>query len=111
MHSRGFGTGGQIVGAIMAGAGIFLPGTFLNFFMIRIWDSLKKFRPIRASLEGIFAANAGLVATAAILLFQPLESNLTNIGFTVGTFCLLAFTRVPSWAIIIIGLFLAFVLS
>ncbi len=110
MHSRGFGIGGQIVGAIMACAGIFLPGTFLNFFMIRIWDSLKKFRPIRASLEGIFAANAGLIATAAILLFQPLENTLMNFGITVGTFALLAFTRFPSWAIIILGLGLGFIM-
>ncbi len=110
MHSREFGIGGQIVGAIMAGAGIFLPGIFLNFFMIRIWDSLKKFRPIRASLEGIFAANAGLMAAAAILLFQPLPNTVTNFGFTIGTFCLLAFTRMPSWMIIIIGLILGFVI-
>jgi chromate transporter len=110
MHSRKFGTGGQIVGAIMAAAGIFLPGTFLNFFMIRIWDSLKKFRPIRASLEGIFAANAGLMATAAILLFQPLPNTFTSFGFTIGTFSLLAFTRMPSWMIIIIGLALGFII-
>jgi chromate transporter len=111
MHSRGFGTAGQIIGAIMAGAGIFLPGTFLNFFMIRIWDSLKKFRPIRASLEGILAANAGLMATAAILLFQPLENTIANFGTTICTFCVLAFTRVPSWAIIVIGLLLGFVVA
>ncbi len=110
MHSRGFGLTGQITGAIMSAAGIFLPGTFLIFFMIRIWDSLKKFRPIRASLEGINAANAGLVAAAAITLFQPLENTLTNFGFTIGTFCLLAFTRMPSWAIIIVGLFLGFMI-
>ena len=111
MHSRGFGTGGQIVGAIMAGAGIFLPGTFLNFFMIRIWDSLKKFRPIRASMEGILAANAGLMAAAAILLFQPLENTITNFGITICTFCLLAFTRVPAWAIIVLGLLLGVVIA
>jgi chromate transporter len=117
MHSRGFDTSGEIVGAIMSAAGVFLPGTFLIFFMIRIWDSLKKFRPIRASLEGINAANAGLVAAAAITLFHgALGSNptvmdyLVNSGFTVGTFCLLTFTRIPSWAIIIIGLMLGFVI-
>ena len=110
MHSRGFGTSGQIVGAIMSAAGVFLPGTFLIFFMIRIWDSLKKFRPIRASLEGINAANAGLVAAAAVALFQPLENSITNFGFTIGTFCLLAFTRMPSWAIIIGGLLLGFII-
>lgn len=111
MHSREFGPGMQVVGAIASAIGIFLPGTFLIFFMIRIWESLKKFRPIRASLEGISAANAGLVAAAAITLFQPLENSVTNFGFTIGTFCLLAFTRMPSWAIIVAGLFLGFFLS
>jgi chromate transporter len=107
---RDYGIGGQIIGSIMSAAGLFLPGTFLIFFMIRIWESLKKFRPIRASLEGIHAANAGLVAAAAILLFQPLENSFLNFGFTIGTFCLMAFTKIPSWAVIVIGLLCGVVL-
>ncbi|MBP9924926.1 MAG: chromate efflux transporter [Cyclobacteriaceae bacterium] len=107
---RDYGVPGEIIGAIMSAAGIFLPGTFLIFFMIRIWDSLKKFRPIRASLEGINAANAGLVAAAAILLFQPLVINqpvkivVLNALFTIAAFALTAFTKIPAWAIILIGL-------
>ena len=108
---RDYGIIGKLLGAIMSAAGIFLPGTFLIFFMIRVWESLKKFRPIRASLEGIFAANAGLVAAAAVILFQPLENSLTNFGFTIGTFCLLAFSRMPSWAIIITGLLLGLIIK
>ena len=104
LSMRDYGVGGQIAGSIMSAAGLFLPGTFLIFFMIRIWESLKKFRPIRASLEGINAANAGLVAAAAILLFQPLENTFMNFGFTIGTLCLIAFTKIPSWAVIVIGL-------
>jgi len=106
LSMREFGVGGEIVGALMSALGIFLPGTFLIFFMIRIWEGLKKFRPIRASLEGIFAANAGLVAAAAVTLFQPLDNTVLNFGFAIGTFCLLAFTRLPSWGIIIFGLVL-----
>jgi chromate transporter len=107
---RDYGVPGEIIGAIMSAAGIFLPGTFLIFFMIRIWDSLKKFRPIRASLEGINAANAGLVAAAAILLFQPLVINqsmkivVLNALFTIAAFALTAFTKIPAWTIILIGL-------
>ncbi len=108
---RDYGIIGKLLGAIMSAAGIFLPGTFLIFFMIRVWESLKKFRPIRASLEGIFAANAGLVAAAAVILFQPLENSLTNFGFTIGTFCLLAFSNMPSWAIIITGLLLGLIIK
>jgi chromate transporter len=113
---RDYGIAGEVIGAIMSAAGIFLPGTFLIFFMIRIWESLKKFRPIRASLEGINAANAGLVVAAAVLLFQPLVMDqstsaiLTNIGFAVVTFLFVAFTKIPSWVIIIIGLGCGFVM-
>jgi len=116
LSMREFGTSAEIIGAIMSAAGVFLPRTFLIFFMIRVWDSLKSFRAIRASLEGILAANSGLVAAAAILLFQPLIENqpLENILlyslFTVVTFALIAFTKIPSWAIIAAGLLLGFVL-
>lgn len=105
------GTGGAIFGALMSAAGIFLPGTFLIFFMTGIWDSLKKYRPIRASLEGINAASAGLVAAAAVLLFQPLQANLLNVTFTIASFCLVAFTKIPTWAVILVGLILGFVLK
>lgn len=107
---REYGVLGEIVGGIMSAAGIFLPGTFLIFFMIRVWDSLKKFRPIRASMEGINAANAGLVIAAAVLLFQPLvydqpvKAIFLNAMYTIFTFALTAFTRIPSWAIILLGL-------
>jgi chromate transporter len=107
---RDFGLGGEVAGAVMSSLGIFLPGTFLIFFMIRVWDSLKKYRPIRASLEGINAANTGLIAAGAILLFQPLENTVLNFAITIATFALQAFTRVPSWAIILIGLGLGFVI-
>ena len=109
MHSRGFGVAGEITGGLFSAAGIFLPGTFLIFFMIRVWERLKSYRPIRASLEGISAANAGLVAAAALLLFLPLDKTLLNFGFTAGTFCVLAFTRIPSWLLIPLGLLLGLI--
>jgi chromate transporter len=111
LSMRDFGVGGEIIGGVMSALGVFLPGTFLAFFMIRVWDTLKKFRPIRASLEGINAANAGLIAAAAILLFQPLENTMSNFGFTILTFCALAFTRAPSWALIAFGLALGFIIK
>jgi chromate transporter len=117
MQKIGAGTGGQILGAFASTAGIFLPGTFLIFFLIRFWDSLKKYRAVRASLEGITAASAGLVASAAIILFQslkPLEQSVDNAiytyAFTIGTFVLLNFKQVPSALIIAIGLLLGWIL-
>ena len=109
LSSRDYGIGGEILGALMSALGIFLPGTFLIFFVIRFWDSLKKYRAVRASLEGITAASAGLVTASAVILFQPLENTFLNFGVTIATFLLLTFTRVPSPFIILGGLLLGFV--
>jgi chromate transporter len=110
LSMREYGIGGELVGAIMSAAGIFLPGTFLIFFLIRFWDSLKKYRVVRASLEGLTAASAGLVAAAAVILFQPLENTTLNFAFTIGTFAVLAFTRLPAPFIIIGGFLLGLIL-
>ena len=101
---RNYGIGGEIVGALMASLGIFLPGTFLIFFMVRFWDGLKKHRVIKASLEGIVAASSGMVIAAALLLLEPLSLSVWNVGIVVGTILLLQFTRIPPPVIILGGL-------
>ena len=96
----------QVLGALVASLGIFMPGTFLIFFVIRFWDKLKKYRPVRASLEGINAASAGVVCGAAILLFEPIPSTAINVGIILATFGLLLLSRVPAPVIILGGLLL-----
>ncbi|MFZ6666012.1 chromate efflux transporter [Peijinzhouia sedimentorum] len=104
LSMREMGIGGEIGGGILASLGIFLPGTFLIFFVIRIWEGLKKYRVVRASLEGINAASAGMVAATAIILFDPIDGNFINIMVIVGTFCMLYFTKIPAPLIILVGL-------
>jgi chromate transporter len=111
LSSRDYGPGGEVLGAVMSALGIFLPGTFLIFFVIRFWESLKQYRAVRASLEGITAASAGLVAASAIILFQPLDNTFLNFSVTIATFCLLAFTKLPSPVIILGGLILGFIIK
>ncbi len=108
---REFGINGEIAGALFSAFGIFLPGTFLVFFMIRVWDGLKKFRAIRASMEGILAANAGILSSAALILFLPLEQIAINYFIVGATFIICAFTKIPSWVIILFGLLLGIVIS
>lgn len=108
---RTSGPGGQLLGGLMATLGIFLPGTFLIFFVIRFWESLKKYRGVRASLEGITAASSGLVITSAIVMFEPLEHSVMNIGVAMSTAGLLLFTKVPPPVIIIGGLLLGIVVA
>lgn len=107
---REYGAWGAVVGGLLAAFGIFLPGTFLIFFVIRFWESLRKYRIVRASLEGMTAACSGLIASAAVIMFQPLDNSVTNFAFTILTFLLLAFTRITSPFIILGGLVLGFVI-
>ena len=108
--NKDHGMTGGILGGLTAAIGIFLPGTFLIFFIIKIWDGLKKYRVIRASLEGINAASSGMVAAAAVLMFQPIDISIINIEIVIITMCLLLFTKVPAPFIIIGGLIAGFII-
>lgn len=104
LSMREYGIGGEIAGGIIASLGIFIPGTFLIFFLIRFWDGLKQYRVIRASIEGITAASTGLVLTTTVLLAQPLEFNLLNVVIILVTFSTLFFIRALAPLLIILGL-------
>lgn len=96
---------GMLTGGLVAAAGIFLPGTFLIFFVIRFWDQVKKHRPVKAALEGINAVSCGMLVAAAFLLFEPLDANLFNIAAILGTYVLLRYSKLSSPLIIGIGIF------
>jgi len=110
LSMREWGTSGAVIGSIVASLGIFLPGTFLIFFVIRFWNELKKYRGIRASLEGINAASTGLTAAAALSLYRPMASDLVANLTIILTLILLQTRLVPTYIIIFIGLFLGWVI-
>ncbi|MFY0605748.1 MAG: chromate efflux transporter [Cyclobacteriaceae bacterium] len=94
----------QIIGGFMAAAGVFLPGTFLIFFVIRFWEDLKKYRVVKASLEGVNAVSSGMVIAAAFILFEPLDSSWINYVLIFSTVGLMHFTKTPTPLIILAGL-------
>jgi len=108
---RDYGIMNQILAAFLAALGIFLPGTFLIFFVIRFWESLKKYRIVKASLEGINAVSAGMVIAASFLLLIPMPQNILNYIFIIGTAAVLFFTRIPTPLVIVFGLILGFLVS
>ena len=110
LSMRELGIGQQILAGFIAACGIFLPGTFLIFFVIRFWSRLKRYRVVRASLEGINAASAGMVAAAAFLLFEPIENSVINVSVVIGTFLLLTYTKVPPPLIMLAGLLAGFII-
>lgn len=116
MAMQDFGFFGQVLGGVLASIAIFLPGTLLIFFVIQFWDELKKYRPIRASLEGINAVSVGLVITAVVLMgetifTQKTEMILWDILVVIITFVVLQFTRLPAPLLVLAGLGLGYVLS
>jgi chromate transporter len=86
---------GQILGGLIGTIGIFLPGTLLIFFIYPMWDQMKSFSPVKNAIEGINAASAGFVISAAWLLFQPVEVNEMNMTVLLGTLFLLLTTKIP----------------
>ena len=112
---REYGLGGQILGGFVALAGVFLPGTFLIFFVYGFWNKMKEYRAVRASIEGVNAVGSGLVTCAAILIAHPINMalvepiGLINIGIIAGTFLILLTEKVPAPYLIIVGLIAGFV--
>lgn len=110
LSMRNDGVFGQLVGGAAASFGIFLPGTFLIFFVYRFWNELKKYRGIRASLEGLNAASVGLTIAAVIRMFMATATTSTGIFSILLTICLLYFTKTPPYMIVFGGILLGILL-
>jgi chromate transporter len=116
LSMREFGISSSILGGFIAALAINLPGALLIFFFMPFWESLKKYRAVRASLEGINAAGAGLVISAAYLLFVPLKIDLfalqsldyLHLGIILLTFLLLRFTKIPHPLVVMMGIIAGF---
>jgi chromate transporter len=108
---KGQGFWEQILGSAVGALGIFLPGTFLIFFIIRIWGQLKQYRGIRASLQGINAATTGLTLSAAVTFVVPIfeQGDYWALFALVVALLMLIFTKIPSYFIFLLGLAFGFV--
>lgn len=112
---REYGVCGQILGSAIALVGVFLPGTFLIFFVYEFWNKLKEYRAVRASLEGVNAVGSGLVICAAFLLLKPIDTQLTstvgliNLGVIGGTFLIMYTEKIPTPFLILAALAAGFI--
>jgi len=111
LSMRSYGTWGELLGGLLAAVGIFVPGTLMIFFLVRFWDELKKYRVIKASLEGITAVSSGMVVAAVYLLFVPVENTLLNFALLFGTAAILLFTKIPAPYVVLGGLLAGFLLA
>jgi chromate transporter len=94
----------QLLSGFTSAAAIFLPGTFLIFFLIKFWEKLKQYRAVKASLEGINAINSGLILAACISMYYATPSSWQNNLIMLATFGILSTQRVSTPIVIIFGI-------
>lgn len=110
MAARGGSVLTQVLGAVAAGIGIFLPGLLLIYFVYPIWENLKKIKGIKISLKGITAVASGLIAVAAVILMQQSGFALDNALILLLTLILLFTKKIPAPLIVLIVLVAGFIL-
>lgn len=103
------GTLYQILGAVIGGIGIFLPGILLVYFVYPIWEKIKTIKGIKIALKGITAAASGLIVTAAIILMRNSGFNIDNIIVMLITITLLFTKKIPAPIIVLLSIVIGFI--
>lgn len=97
------GTPGHGWGALLATAGIFLPGLLLVLSALPYWQALRAHPSMAAALAGVNAAVVGLLATA---LYSPVWTSAVHSGadFAIATvgFFLLTRWKVPPLVVVLL---------
>jgi chromate transporter len=91
---------------ILSGFSIFLPGILLVYFVVPIWQNLRKNQWIKGLLSGITVAAAALIVLTALNQLILLQSNLLTYGLTFATFLMLNFKKLPAPMIVVLLLFI-----
>jgi chromate transporter len=115
MAMRKWGPGWQMAGCIAGLVFIFLPSVLLVLFFYPIWNNLKRYAVVYRSIEGINAVVVGIMIASTVYLFQEVSIDalkvlsFVNLGVIIGTYLLLAFTKLPSPVMVGICLLLGFI--
>ena len=104
------GIGGQIIGAVVASIGVFLPSFLIVLFFFPIWQKLKKYALFYRSLEGIYAAVVGIMLGATLYLLKDILFDLGNLGtldiglylmvFSATAILLVRYKVAPQWVVL-----------
>jgi len=70
------GIPGQILGAVIASMGVFLPSFFIVLFLFPLWQKLKKYAVFYRSLEGIYASIVGIMIGSTFYLLKDVVMQL-----------------------------------
>ncbi len=109
MGNLGSSWGGQLVGSLLAMTGINAPGLILMLFILPFWNNLRQITQIKKALIGVNAISLGFILAALFLLIRQIPIGGVSIIVIVSTFITLAFTKIPSPIIIILGIVAGFI--
>jgi chromate transporter len=101
MSMQNFGMDGQLLGCLVGTVAIFLPGIFLIFFIYPIWHRINGRRTVMRAIEGINAASAGLISSAAFIMSHSVQFSAINVGVISVTILLLLIQKLPPLLIVI----------
>lgn len=104
LAARGSSAGFQMLGAAISGIAIFLPGVLLIFFVYPIWESLKKIKGIKISLQGISSVAGGMVAGMFFVLLRMNGFTISNVVFTVVAAAMVLWGKIPTPVLVVVTL-------
>ena len=91
-------------GAALCLLAIFLPSFLLVTGVLPFWDRLRRMKPLRRALAGVNAAVVGLLLAA---FYDPVLRSgvhtLADVALVLVALMLLAYWRVPSWAVVLLA--------
>ena len=96
---------GGVLGGIVATIAIFSPAFLLIIGTLPFWHTLRE----KSSIKGAFVAvNAAVVGILIAAFYQPIWTSTIiegkDFAFALLLFSLLAFWKLPSWIIVILGI-------
>ena len=86
---------------ILSGVSIFLPGILLVYFVLPIWQNLRKNQWMKGLLSGITVAAAALIVLTAMNQLFLLQPSLLAYGLTLTTFLMLNIKKIPAPMIVV----------
>ena len=102
MSMSQFGAQAQLIGAIVATVGVFLPSIMLLFFFFPIYQNLKQYTVIFRALEGIHAVVVGIMWASGYILFSSIEPfEWTNLVVVAITFAILMYSKIPAPLVVV----------
>ena len=92
---------GGVKGALIAFAGLFLPGVLIIYAVLPFWEGVRRQPLVRSALVGVNATAIGLVVAAVFMLWSRAAPTVSGSAIALLAFGGVAFFRVPAPLVII----------